>query len=148
ASFPNVTQELDALEAELDRFQSFRDLIDRAHQAEFPEPMGVALIGEQADKTWSAPHPSSKPARDAARAAPLLLQALSRYQVMEQDDTLAALEGGLLGPMQVMQVRRSAYEELLWLADDVMRRRQDHRSGQWLPPLEAARASLVYLGKA
>src|SRR5262249_3920578 len=41
-----------------------------------------------------------------------------------------------------------AYEELLWLADDVIRRRQDHRSGRTLSPEEAARQALGYLGKA
>src|SRR5262249_46891657 len=35
-----------------------------------------------------------------------------------------------------------------WLADDVVGRMQEHRSGRKLSPTEAARQALVYLGKA
>jgi hypothetical protein len=124
-AFPSMTQELDALEARLDQFESFLVLIDQAHQAEFP-----------GRRNWSFPRrrPRRRGPRsaleavraDPARAVPYLLRALSRYEVMERDDWLAALEDGLLGPGQVTQVRRAAYEELLWLADDVTRRQQDH----------------------
>src|SRR5262249_27919985 len=44
--------------------------------------------------------------------------------------------------------RRLAYEELLWLADDVVDRQEAHRSGRKLSPEVAAQAALVYLAKA
>src|SRR5262249_32536864 len=43
---------------------------------------------------------------------------------------------------------RLAYEELLWLADDVVHRQQEHRSERKLSAEAAARAALVYLEKA
>src|SRR5262249_48697911 len=58
------------------------------------------------------------------------------------------LAQGLLGKEQVKQVHRLVYEELLWLAQDVAGRQQDHRSGRKLSPQAAARAALVYLSKA
>jgi tetratricopeptide (TPR) repeat protein len=81
-------------------------------------------------------------------AVPFLLEALQRYEVLERDDWATALGGGLLGKGQVEHIRRSAYEELLWLAADLLWRREGHRSGQALSPAAAARAALVYLGKA
>src|SRR5262245_52478551 len=53
-----------------------------------------------------------------------------------------------MGNQQVEQVRRLAYEELLWLADDLVRRQHDHRSGDKLSPKAAAEAALAYLRKA
>jgi hypothetical protein len=63
---------------------------------------------------------------------------------MGQDDWSVRLEGSLLGPVQVTRVRRTAYEELLWLAADVVTRRVDHRSGQALSPPQAAREGLPH----
>src|SRR5262249_28179118 len=79
---------------------------------------------------------------------PFRLEALQRYGVLEREGWDGTLGGGLLGREQVEQIRRLMYEELLWLADDVGRRQQDHRSGRTLSPEAAARAALVYLGKA
>src|SRR5262249_37190006 len=54
----------------------------------------------------------------------------------------------LLEKAQVEQVRRNAYEKLIWLADDVLSRRHDHRSERELAPEEAARQALAYLRRA
>jgi tetratricopeptide (TPR) repeat protein len=120
-------------------------------------------------RTRRKPRPSSKPRRRPAAhrapadprtlpparawdrrpaAVPFLLGALARYEVLERDDWNTLLAGGILGKDQVEHVRRSAYEGLLWLADDVVRRRQEHRSGRLLSPQAAARAAFAYLGKA
>jgi Flp pilus assembly protein TadD len=58
------------------------------------------------------------------------------------------LEGGLLGRDQIQQIRSTVYEQLLWLALDVLSRNENHRSRQELSPQVAAREALVYLGKA
>src|SRR5262249_7576188 len=71
-----------------------------------------------------------------------------RYAVLDRDDWPITLEGGLLGSDHVKQIRRLAYEELLWLANDVSKRQQDHRSGGNLSPQAAARRALSYLEKA
>jgi hypothetical protein len=41
-----------------------------------------------------------------------------------------------------------AYEELLWLADDVARRGVDHPSRRKMTPQEAAQEGLAYLRRA
>src|SRR5262249_50650432 len=115
------------------------------HQTEFPRPLELAHDGPGRK---SAPGAPQRLVRDPSKVIPFLLEALSRYQVLEQDDWPATLQGGLLEPSQVMRVRAAAYEELLWLADDVVRRRQHHRSGRPLAPPEAARAGLAYLQQA
>jgi tetratricopeptide (TPR) repeat protein len=141
----SLPEQIEALEAELVKFENFLSLLDQAHQAEIPGPVEVAVLDQSMKST---PQPSRRAERDPGKAVPFFLQALSLYQIMERDDWLAVLEGGLLGPGQRMQIRRSAYEELLWLADDVNRRLEDHRSGRKLLRAEAARASLAYLRKA
>jgi serine/threonine protein kinase/Flp pilus assembly protein TadD len=147
AALGSLAEEVETLAAKLDNFASFLDLIDQAHQevalAEQPARPGKATPGK-----GPAPQPSSDSLQRVAKTASFRLQALSRYQVMERDDWLATLEGGLLGPDQVAQVRRVVYEELLVLADDLVRRQQDHRSGQKIPPQQAGRESLAYLRKA
>src|SRR5262249_15321137 len=75
--------------------------------------------------------------RGAAAAVPFLLEALQCYGVLERDDWNSTLKGGLLRKQQIEHIRRLAYEELLWLADDVVRRQQEHRSKQELSPEEA-----------
>src|SRR5205823_14480256 len=70
------------------------------------------------------------------------------YGVLETDDWSSTLGRGLLGSPQVEQIRRLAYEGLLWLATDMVDRRQEHQSGRKLSPEAAARQALVYLGKA
>src|SRR5262249_25597519 len=42
----------------------------------------------------------------------------------------------------------TAYDELLWLADDVLIRKQEHVSGRQLVREAAARAAIAYLAKA
>ncbi len=148
AALPALAEEIEALDAALARFQSFLDLVEQAHEAETRLTVELALSGEADRGMKSAPSPVRISDRDPAKAVPFLLQALSRYEVMERDDWPAALERGLVETGQVRQIRRSAYEELLWLADDVFRRRQEHHSGRKLSPAEAAREGLVYLHKA
>jgi tetratricopeptide (TPR) repeat protein len=145
AALHGLAEEIEALEAELDKYQEFLALIDQARDAEFRRPEVVAPP-DHGKTPASSPPPSD--VNDPAKAVPFLLRALSHYQVLERDDWLAGLESRPLGPGQVAQVRRAAYEELLWLAHDVVWRRQDHRSGGDLPPQEAARAGLAYLAKA
>src|SRR5262249_30252731 len=124
----------------------FLDLIDKAYQEEF-RPVSIRALYQKTGGAAGSPlQPRVKQQPNAA--VPFFLEALARYQVLERDDWLAALEDGQLGPAQVMQVRRSAYETLLCLADDVTRRREDHRSGQELAAEERARLVLVYLSKA
>jgi tetratricopeptide (TPR) repeat protein/serine/threonine protein kinase len=145
AALHSLTEQIEALEAELEKFESFLSLLDQAHQAELPGSLELAVLDQS---TKSTSQPLRWRERDPANAVPFLLQALSLYQIIERDDWLAVLEGGLLEPGQRMQIRSSAYEELLWLADDVSRRWEDHRSGQKLSLLDAARESLAYLRKA
>src|SRR5262249_39737038 len=76
------------------------------------------------------------------------LKALDCYAVLERDDWNTALESGLLGRDQVEQIRRTIYEELLWLSADLADRQQEHRSGRKLSREAAAQGALLYLGKA
>jgi tetratricopeptide (TPR) repeat protein len=152
-SLRRLAEEVDALAAELDRFDEFFRLIDRAHDAEIPVRTALASLADS-----SHGHKSSGLGRayggrdgrsDSCKAVPLFLEALSRYRVLERDDWRAALEDSELGPDQVTRVRRAVYEVLLWLADDTSIRQQDHgREGNKLSPPLAARQALTYLAKA
>ena len=148
AALGGLVQEIEALETELARLERFLDLVEQAHEAEFPQLVSMVLQADSVGGTAIALPRASSPERNPAKAVPFLLQSLSCYGVLEQDDWNARLEGGSLGPDQVARVRRTAYEELLWLADDVVRRRVDHRSGRKLSPPEAAQEGLAYLRKA
>src|SRR5262249_57950886 len=106
------------------------------------------LPAETDRRTKSAPPAVKSAVRDRAKAVPFFLEALSRYEVMERDDWLVGLELGLGEGRQVQQVRRGVYEQLLWLADDVLYRGQDHRSGRKLSAAQAAGEALAYLRKA
>jgi tetratricopeptide (TPR) repeat protein len=139
---------IDLLQHDLDQFQQFVDLIERAHTAET-----ISLVALPEDDNWHGDVATERPSktwgrRRPAAAVPFLLSALQRFKVLERDDWNTALDGGLLGKDQVAQVRRQAYEELVWLADDMVRRQKDHRSGQTLSPEAAAKQALVYLDKA
>jgi Flp pilus assembly protein TadD len=136
--------EVDALDAELARFERFLDLDDRAQETWVPQ--GVALAGPAG--TAAGPMQASSRGPDPGEAIPSLLEAVSIYGALEQDDWSDQLEAGLLEPGQVAQVRRVLYQEFLWLADDLERRRVDHRSGHNMSPREAARQALVYLRQA
>jgi tetratricopeptide (TPR) repeat protein len=91
---------------------------------------------------------ATPPRRRAAAAVPVLLQALAQYGILERNDWNTALAGGFLGSAQVEQVRRIAYEELIWLADDLLRRHEEHPSGHKLSADVAVRQALVYLAQA
>jgi tetratricopeptide (TPR) repeat protein len=138
---------IDALQHSLDQLQQFVGLIEQARTAETISSVALAEEDDWHGDVATEP-PSRTWGRRPAAAVPLLLSALQGYQVLERDDWNITLEGGLLGEGQVAQVRRQAYEELLWLADDVLRRQLEHRSGQRLAAKAAAKQALVYLAKA
>jgi tetratricopeptide (TPR) repeat protein len=148
AALGDLAAEVEAAENELDRFQRFEDLIDRSHQAE------TAPVVEPTLSVGGSPGSARKEVvarmgggRWGAKVS-FLKEALGCYDILKRDDWNRALESGLLGRQQVERIRRLAYEELLWLANDVISRRQEHRSGRQLSPEAAARAALVYLLKA
>jgi tetratricopeptide (TPR) repeat protein len=143
----DLAAELEAGEADLDRFQQFLDLIDRAHQAETAPLVGATLVDGSHGSAGSLTVARTEGRRPAA-AVQFLLAALQGYDVLGHDDWNSTLGRGLLGESQVEQIRRLVYEELLWLADDVLTRRQEHRSEAKLSPEATARQALVYLGKA
>jgi serine/threonine protein kinase/tetratricopeptide (TPR) repeat protein len=143
-----LAAEIEALDSELGGLEHFLDLVDQAHEAEFPQPVALALPADSAGPRAAADAMASTPAREPAKAVPFVLQALSCYGVLERDDWSARLEGGLLERDQVAQVRRTAYEQLLWLADDAARRQVDHRSGSKVSPRKAAQEGWAYLRPA
>jgi tetratricopeptide (TPR) repeat protein/serine/threonine protein kinase len=147
-----LAAELQAGEADLDRFQNFLDLIDRAHEVETAPSLQAGLAADASDGGTATLLPRLLPARAGERqpaaAVPFLLQALDLYQILERDDWSTRLHGGLLAREQVEHIRRAAYEELLWLADDLMHRKEAHRSGQPLSSEAAARQALVQLSNA
>src|SRR5262249_49778951 len=116
-----------------------------AETAPVLEPM-LALDGPPG--RGAKPPPPATWEGQIAAAVPFRLKALACYAVLERDDWSAALEGGLLGRDQCEQIRRTVYDELLWWAGAVTGRQQEHRSGEKLSRKAAARAALVYLGKA
>jgi tetratricopeptide (TPR) repeat protein/serine/threonine protein kinase len=142
-----VEEELQAVDADLTRFQTFLNLVDRAHEAEFPRAVAPVMQVDAGSRTPPIRR-QAQVGREPAQAIPYLLRALSCYGALEYEDWSARLERGLLEPEQVLQVRRTAYEELLWLARDVVDRKVDHRSGKPLSPLGAAREGLAYLRQA
>jgi tetratricopeptide (TPR) repeat protein len=144
----SLAAEVEAAEAALNRFQEFLDRIDRAHEAQTTPVLEPALAAAGPVDGAAAPPPARTVDRQRAAAVGFLLKALDGYGVLERDGWYTALEGGILGRDQVEQVRRIAHEQLLWLADDVVRRLQEHRSGRKLSPQAAARAALVYLDRA
>jgi tetratricopeptide (TPR) repeat protein/serine/threonine protein kinase len=148
-ALPEVAAEVQAVEIGLDRFQQFLDLINRAHQAE-TTPFLDAAAAEytRAEYSLKLVRPPIAPGRRPAAAVPFLLQALALYGVLQRADWDATLEDGVLGDDQVEQLRRTLYEELLWLANDLVRRQEEHPSGQKLTEDAAARAARVYLTEA
>jgi tetratricopeptide (TPR) repeat protein len=149
ATLSELAAEVEAGATELDRWQQFLNLIDRAHEAE-TAPLLEAMLtadGRSQGSAGTRP-PATSGGRQPAAAVPFLLQALAGYVVLERDDWNTTLTGGLLGKEQVEHLRQVAYEELLWLAKDVITRRQEHRTGRQLSQKDAARHALSYLGKA
>jgi tetratricopeptide (TPR) repeat protein len=143
-----LAAEVEAVAVELDRFQEFLGLVERAHEAETASIVEMAVAAGSSPGRSRALPSADTLQRQAAAAAVLRLRALRRFGILERDDWNTALEGSLLGREQIKQVRRTAYEELLWLADDVSQRRQDCGSGAPLSPQAAARQAVTYLGKA
>src|SRR5262249_36952259 len=141
AALGALAADVEAAAAELDRWQQVLALIDRAHEAETAPLLEAAVAADHAKGGAPSPPSAWTVGRRPALAVPWLLEALQRYAILERDDWHTTLAGSLLGKHQVEQIRRSVYEELLWLADDVMGRREDHRSGQQLAPEAAARAA-------
>jgi tetratricopeptide (TPR) repeat protein len=148
AALQDLAEEIDALDTELARTQCFFNLLEQAREAEISMKLEPAPSGEMDRGVKSSLAAAAVTLGDRAKAVPFVLQALSCYQVLERDDWLAALERGLGQVGQVQLVRRSLYVELLRLADDVLDRGQDHRSGGKLSRAEAAREGLVYMRKA
>src|SRR5262249_8325449 len=132
-----LSAEVEAAEAELERFERFQNLIERAHEVEMAP---VVLDG--------AFEPGARAWKRSTTAARFLLEALRCYEVLERKDWNTALEGGSVGRDQVDQVRRAEYEELLWLAADVVGGQQKHWVEDGVPPEATARLALAYLGKA
>src|SRR5262249_53465477 len=144
----SLTGAIETLEAELVRFEQFFALIDQAHQAEIPSPVEVALAGQSTGGTAAVLSRKPGQEREPAKAVPFLRKALALYEALGRKDWSTALGRGALGRDQVEQIRRTAYEELLWLADDLLARRVDHVSGEQLPAPAAARQALAYLDQA
>src|SRR5262249_19599724 len=149
ASLPgDLAAEIARGEAELDRFQQFLDLTDRAHQAETSPLTERELSLDESPGKAKTPPPTRRTERRNVTAVPFHREALQRFAVLEHDNWTNLLEDGFLGPLQVEQIRRLAYEGLLWLADDVLRWKLEHATGRTLSPEAAARQALLYLDKA
>jgi tetratricopeptide (TPR) repeat protein len=144
----SLAGEIERLEAELVRFEQFFAWIDQAHQAEIPSPAELALAGQGTGGTAALLSPKPGQGREPAQAVPFLRKALALYDALGQKDWSTALDQGALGADQVEHIRRTAYEELLWLADDILARREDHVSGEHLSAPAAARQALAYLDQA
>jgi len=144
----DLAEEIAAFGAELDRYQRFLEIVERAHEAEFPQVVAWPPKPDAPRGKAMTPGEAAIPVRESGKAASLLLTALSCYRIVEDDDWTAHLERDALEPTQVAVVRRTAYDELLWLANDVARREIDHNSGQKASPHEAAEMGLAYLRRA
>src|SRR5262249_18743762 len=80
----SLAAEVEAGEAELDRFQQFLGLIDRAHQAETaPRLEAVLAAGGSDDRAARRPVERGLWVRRPAAAVPFLLEALALYEVLE-----------------------------------------------------------------
>jgi tetratricopeptide (TPR) repeat protein len=128
-------------------------LIDQAHQAEIPSPAEVARAVQASGGTAAVPSRKPGQDREPAKAVPFLRKALALYKSLGRKDWSTDLERSTALEFgaswhQVEQIRRTAYEELLWLADDILARREDHVSGEQLSAPAAAQQALAYLEKA
>src|SRR5262249_32164980 len=70
------------------------------------------------------------------------------YEVMTRDDWVTGLEQSILGKNQIEQIRRTIYEELLFLADVIITFRRDCLTGPPLSSKAAARRAFEYLRAA
>jgi serine/threonine protein kinase/Flp pilus assembly protein TadD len=121
----SLADSIDALTADLDEVRKFLDSTDQAFQLEFADSRLPALRGFPF----------------FPEAVPFFLQAVASYEVLQTRPSVLAAG-------QWEQIRRAAYQNLLWLANDVLSRRQDHASGQPLSAQSAAEQALGYLQKA
>jgi tetratricopeptide (TPR) repeat protein/serine/threonine protein kinase len=144
----SLAAKVEAAEADLDRFQQFVHQIDQAVEAEMSFTGELTLDAAGSIGLVATPPAKARWERQRAKAVSLVLAALVRYQVLEQTDWSTTLERGFLAREQAEQIRRRTYEELLWLAEDVLARRQDHRSGQQLSSESAAQQALSYVARA
>jgi len=87
----DLAAQIDTFEAELDRFRKFLSLIDKGHEPK----VGIADFF-------------------------LTLDVLAYYGVLEREDWITSLEKSVLTKDQVEQIRRTVYEELLWLAHEAV----------------------------
>src|SRR5262249_2878214 len=142
AALPELARDVDNLRADVEarrgaqeRFRDFLDQIEQAHESEIPQG---AAAGESLVFAYRNP-----------RAAILFIRrALALYGVTDQRDWPARLDRGFLQPEQVTQIRRLVYEKLLWLADDILTRNEDHATGATVTGPAAARQALAYLKEA
>ena len=143
AILEDLAAEITATEVELNRLLKFSQLMHRAAEVE-AEPILEAALA------YADPSDSKKARKNRrwTRAAPLLLEALKCYEILERDDWPVALDTDLLGRDQIERVRRNAYIILVGLAKDVLKRRSHHGSGAELSPQAAGRQALAYLEKA
>jgi tetratricopeptide (TPR) repeat protein len=148
APLRRLAEDVEALEAVLARVERFFVLIDQGHEAEISHDFELGLQAASSHGSKPAPRSQKKYNREPGKAVPIVLEALSLYGIMEHEDWTSTLVGGPLESDQVLRIRRTAYEELAWLADDVVRRQEDHRSGEKMASESAARQALVYLKKA
>jgi tetratricopeptide (TPR) repeat protein/serine/threonine protein kinase len=144
-----LAKEIDAAHDELDRLQRFRDLNERFYQADMPFPEAEAGADSSGGRAQGPTTIQMRKRRPEAQLT-LLRQALQEYEVLQRDDWSSSLQGALLGPDQVQYIRRTVYEELLWLASTITSStlREQVRSRLGLSAEAAAREALVYLGKA
>ena len=149
AALGGLVEEIEALDAELGKLERFLDLVEQAHEAEFPQPWRWLSRPTPAAATAAASRQASEPGARAGQGRSLSCsRPCPATESWSGDDWIARLEGSLLEPDQVARVRRTAYEELLWLADDVARRGEDHRSGQEDVSAGGRPGGLAYLRQA
>jgi tetratricopeptide (TPR) repeat protein len=148
SALPDLAAEVEDGAAELNRLQRFLDLIDRVHEVETPPVLEPAWSTDVSHGSARGLALIPAPGRRPADAVTFLLQALACYQILERADWYTTLQGRLLRGSQVEAIRRTAYEELLWLAQDSTNRQEEHGSGSKLSGEAAARQALSYLDRA
>jgi serine/threonine protein kinase/tetratricopeptide (TPR) repeat protein len=114
AALPALAAELDRLVDDVNGVNRFQDLIDQADAAETTSLGYSPQRGE------------------------LLVKSLESYGVLERDDWYLPLESSSLGKQTVRQIKRSVYEELLWLAN--------HAFAWWYDPRLPWRSDVIELG--
>jgi tetratricopeptide (TPR) repeat protein len=147
-ALPDLTSDVEAGAMELDRFQRFLDLNDRAFEVDTAPALQSELAAVGSYGGWTKHASVQIVERRSAKTVDFAVQALDCYAILERDDWNATLGKGLLGGDQVRHIQRAAYEAILWLAMDLGDRQQEHRSGDKLSREAAARQALNYLKRA